>query len=135
MGDLDKKSASKNKGDKVDQASADRKRRSDIDDQTGSGDGTNLLPWDADVDQFMDRLERALNAFHSSMSSTEFRALVIDYKQLSVAERRAVGNRLQKRRMPNLLRALHSGDYRAYTDGWKDEAAVVKAADSAPKEP
>jgi len=134
VGDLDRKSANK-KGDKVDQASADRKRRSDIDDQTGAGDGTNLLPWDADVEQFMERLERALNAFHSSMTSTEFRALVIDYKQLSVAERRAVANRLQKRRMPNLLRALHAGDYRAYTDGWKDEAAIVRVGESGPQEP
>ena len=105
MGELDRK--------EQDRAAKDeRKRRADVDDQDGSGDGTHLMPWDADVEEFLQHLERALRDFRVSMGSSEFHALVVSYRQLSPAEKRAVSNKLQKRRLSSLLRALHAGDYR-----------------------
>ena len=60
------------------------------------------------------------------MSSSEFRTLVLAYRELSPSEKRAVSNRLQQRKLGALLRALHAGDYRMYTDSWEAEAELVR---------
>ncbi len=119
MGDLDKKSKEKD-GKKA--KDAERKRRADIDDQDGAGDGTHLLPWDADVEDFMEQLERLLNHFRTAMTSVEFKLLVSAFRELSMSERRAVSNRLKKRGLDSLLMALSRGDFRTYIDGWEAEA-------------
>jgi hypothetical protein len=74
----------------------------------------------------MKELELKLDGLRAAMTSTEFRTLTGMYRELSVAKRRAVANRLQRRRMPNLLRALHKGDFRLYTETWETEARLVQ---------
>ncbi len=85
---------------------------------------TQLLRWDADVTAFLARLERALRDFRTSMGSSEFKALVFDYRELSPTEKRAVANHLQARGLGALLRALHAGDYRMYTESWEPRKAA-----------
>ncbi len=111
----------------------ERRRRDDANEPAGAGDGTNLLPWDADVEDFMVRLDRALNDFRTAMTSTEFRGVVTDYRYLSLMEKRAVSNRLQKRGLANLVRALHTGDFRVYTDGWQAEAEAQREQRDGPR--
>jgi len=120
VGDLDHK-------DKKKAAEADRKRRSDVDDQV-DGVGSTLLPWDADIENFMHELELKLNAFSTAMTSTEFRTVVGMYRELSVAQRRGVANRLQKKGLSNLLRALHKGDFSLYAETWESDARIVREA-------
>jgi hypothetical protein len=106
----------------------ERKRRADIDDQDTLGD-SQVLGWDEDVEEFMEELDKHLNGFRVSMSSTEFRTLHHLYRELSMAERRAVANRMQRKRLPYLLRALHANDYRAYVDTWQAEAKMAEATE------
>lgn len=121
MGDLDQKQKAKKDADNQ------KRRREDAEDDHGQGDGTNLLPWDADVERFLEKLERALNSFRAAMSSSEFRTLTLEYRERSFAEKRAISNRMQQKGLGALLRALHAGDFRMYLDGWQQEANVARA--------
>jgi hypothetical protein len=124
VGELDRKGDDKKRAEKE-----DRKRRAEVDEQEEGGKGKedelNLLPWDADVDRFLDHLEKSLRDFRASMSGNEFRDLSLRYRELTPTEKRAVSNRLQRRRLGNLLRALHAGSYSMYTDGWEMEAKAA----------
>jgi hypothetical protein len=124
MGELDRKGDDKKRAEKE-----DRKRRTEVDEQEEGGKGKedelNLLPWDADVDRFLTLLETSLRDFRASMSGNEFRDLSLRYRDLTPTEKRAVSNRLQRRRLGNLLRAIHANDYSAYIAGWEMEAKAA----------
>ncbi len=55
----------------------------------------------------------------------EFRDLSLRYRDLTPTEKRAISNRLQRRRLGNLLRAMHANDYSAYIAGWEMEAKAA----------
>jgi hypothetical protein len=120
---------------KKDKADADKKRRRDDDNDTGAGDGTSLMSWDADVEEFMELLERKLGGLRTAMTSIEFKSVVSSYRELSALEKRAVANRLQKKGLANLLRAIHGGDFRLYLDHWQAEAEAVQEATNQPANP
>jgi hypothetical protein len=127
MGELDHK-------DKKKAEQAEHKRRADAEDQAdAAAAGATLLPWDADVESFMRELELKLNSLQTAMTSTEFRTIVGMYRELSVAQRRAVANRLQRKRMTNLLRALHRGDFSLYSETWETDAQLLQAAGDLPR--
>jgi hypothetical protein len=124
MGDLDQKGDDKKRAEEE-----DRKRRAEVDDQEdndgGKEDELTLLPWDADVDRFLDQLETYLRDFRTSMGHNEFRDLTLRYRELTPTEKRAISNRLQRRRLGSLLCALHAGSYSDYLDGWEMEAKAA----------
>jgi hypothetical protein len=120
---------------KKDKADADKKRRQDDDNDSGVGDGTSLMSWDADVEEFMELLERKLGSLTTAMTSIEFKSVVSSYRELSPSEKRAVGNRLQKKGLANLLRAIHGNDFRLYLDQWQAEAQAVHQATNQPANP
>jgi hypothetical protein len=124
MGELDRKDKAKK-----DKAASDKKRRDEANDDA-VGDGTHLLAWDADVEKFMEVLERMLGGMRTAMTSGEFKTLCVAYRELSQAEKRAVANRLSRKGLANLTRALHSGDFRLYLDHWQAESEAVQKASS-----
>ena len=83
-----------------------------------------VMPWDADLEHLMQRLDLFVRDLRASMGMTEFRSLVHSYRELSPMGRRAVANKLQQRRLAALLRALHAGDYALYQDTWKSDATA-----------
>jgi hypothetical protein len=128
MSELDRKDQQKKK-----QAEQDKKRRDNANDDIESGDATNLIAWDADVEHFFEVLERNLHDLRTSMSHSEFRTVSTLYRDLSPNEKRSVANRLQRRGLGALVRALHSGDFRLYLDSWAEEARLAREAEDAPK--
>lgn len=85
---------------------------------------TVVMPWDADLEHLMQRLDLFVRDLRASMGMTEFRSLVHSYRELSPMGRRAVANKLQQRRLAALLRALHAGDYALYQDTWRSDATA-----------
>ncbi|MEO6951882.1 MAG: hypothetical protein ABI321_08720 [Polyangia bacterium] len=88
-----------------------------------------VMPWDADLEHLMDRLDLFVRDLRASMGMTEFRSLVHSYRELSPMGRRAVANKLQQRRLAALLRALHAGDYALYQDTWKSDVTAREKAE------
>lgn len=131
MGELENKHDDKKRAEKE-----ERKKRAELDDDEKNEDeqeGINLIPWEADVNRFLELLELALRDFRMSMTGGEFRDLSARYHELTPTEKRSVGNRLQQRRLGNLHRALHAGDYRAYVEGWETEARAAAEAVAGPR--
>jgi len=120
VGDIDQKRKA------TGEQEAKKRRSATEDDHEDAGDTTHALQWDADVERFSDLLDRALNGQRASMGSSEFRGLVLSYRNLSMMEKRAAANRMQKRRLAGLLRAIHANDYRMYTDSWELEARASR---------
>ena len=88
-----------------------------------------VMPWDADLEHLMQRLDLFVRDLRTSMGMTEFRSLVHSYRELSPMGRRAVANKLQQRRLAALLRALHAGDYALYQDTWKSDVTAREKAE------
>lgn len=84
------------------------------------------LKWDADVETFFQRMKAFSNDLGMSISSTDFRTLVFQYRDYSVMQKRVIANRLQRKGMHSFLRALHRGDYRLYQDTWQAEAEAIR---------
>ena len=84
------------------------------------------IPWSIPVERFFNRLDRVLHDLRISMTSSEFRDTVHYYRERSAMEKRAIANKLQRRGLHALLRAIHGGDYRTYTDTWQAEAEAVR---------
>ena len=87
-----------------------------------------LMPWDADVEGFLERAEMYVRDLRLSMGHTEFRSLVVTYRELSAMGRRAAGTRLQQKGLHALFRAVHAGDYEMYQHTWQEDARSFQRA-------
>lgn len=92
-----------------------------------------LMPWDADVDGFFRRVDLYIRDLGFSMGHTEFRSLVVQYRELSAMGRRSVGTRLQQRGLDALFRAIHAGDYDMYQHTWQEDAPAFQRKERAGK--
>jgi hypothetical protein len=105
------------------QAQAKRGKKPEEEDQP---EPSIALGWDAEIDTFFERLNDFSANYRMSLSSTDFRTLTLYYREHSTMEKRVIANRLQRKGLHALLRALHAGDYRLYQDTWQTESEAVR---------
>jgi hypothetical protein len=106
-------------------------KNKDKQDDDAEAEAEPAMPWDGSVDGIMERIAHCVRDLRVSMSHSEFRSLVVSYRELSPMGRRAVGNRLQQKKCDALFRALHKGDYSEYQHTWQSDAEAFRRAEEA----